>query len=69
MFSTFRSGGDPGCQYGIIQLGVGQEDGRRGAVFEHLTARYNAGRRRVQANLPDWAIFRLDQSRDVLPRG
>lgn len=46
---------------------VGQEDGRRWAVFEHPTARHNAESWNVQDDLPDWAILRLDQSGNVLP--
>ncbi len=45
-----------------LNLGVGQEDGRGGPVFEHLTAQHNAESWTVQGDLPDWALFRLDQS-------
>jgi hypothetical protein len=50
-----------------IELGVGQEDGRRRTVFEHLAARHNAGSWSVQDDFPDWAVLHLDRSGNVLP--
>jgi hypothetical protein len=60
-------GKTPSCKYGITQLGVGQEDGRRGALLEHFTAGHNAGSWSVQAHLSNWTILCLGESGDVLP--